>query len=431
MTHMKYALKRGEGLSVITGQFGIGKTTFTNALVAALPSTQWFILNLTSIPSELGGLVRTVTSSLGLTAESNQSAAVLLQLKHFLLEQKSKGRRVLLIIDEAHTLSTQASSELRALTNLHDGGQSLIQIFLVGQESLWDFFRAPDMRDLHQRVIATCHLDPLALEDIEGYIEYRLQKVGWDQDPRIGRDILPVIQEFSYGIPRLINVMCNRLLLFGYVNELHELGGRDAQHVMRELQGESLKEQATGSSSKVHAQSASALASTKVEPIHHNVLKLPNSDINAIEKAPLQQTSENDATIIPISQPKSEKERHMNRTESLLKVLKTLQNGAPDVEAAALITEDGLIIASALPQDLDDTRVGGMSATLLSLGTRAAKELRRGDVQEVIVRGGGGYAVMQEVGRGVLLLVVANENAKLGMIFFDMREAISAIKGIL
>ncbi len=121
----------------------------------------------------------------------------------------------------------------------------------------------------------------------------------------------------------------------------------------------------------------------------------------------------------------------MDRTENLHRVLKNLQNGSPDVEASALITEDGLMIASALPQDLDEIRVAGMSSTLLSLGTRAAAELHRGEVTEVVVRGDQGYAVMISAGRGVSLLVVANERAKLGLIFFDMSEAISAIKRIL
>jgi predicted regulator of Ras-like GTPase activity (Roadblock/LC7/MglB family) len=128
---------------------------------------------------------------------------------------------------------------------------------------------------------------------------------------------------------------------------------------------------------------------------------------------------------------RAEESATMNRTEGLNKLLKSLQTGSPDVEAAALISEDGLMIASALPQELDDTRVAGMSATLLSLGTRAAAELHRGEVQEVIVRGEQGYVVMIDAGRGVLLLVVANEKAKLGLIFFDMRETINGIKRIL
>lgn len=119
------------------------------------------------------------------------------------------------------------------------------------------------------------------------------------------------------------------------------------------------------------------------------------------------------------------------RVDNLNNVLRRLQSGSPDVEASALISDDGLMIASVLPGDIDDTRVGGMSATLLSLGIRAATELGRGNVDEVIVRGEHGYAVMLSAGRGVLLLTLANERAKLGLIFFDMREAINEIKQIL
>lgn len=121
----------------------------------------------------------------------------------------------------------------------------------------------------------------------------------------------------------------------------------------------------------------------------------------------------------------------MSRVENLNKVLRRLQSGSPDVEASALISDDGLMIASVLPQDIDETRVAGMTATLLSLGLRASVELGRGSVKEVIVRGDEGYAVMLSAGRGVLLLTLANENAKLGLIFFDMREAINDVTKIL
>jgi predicted regulator of Ras-like GTPase activity (Roadblock/LC7/MglB family) len=135
--------------------------------------------------------------------------------------------------------------------------------------------------------------------------------------------------------------------------------------------------------------------------------------------------------IIPLVEPESGQEPFMSRLDSLNKILKHLQSESPGVEASALISEDGLMIASSLPQDLDETRVAGMTATLLNLGTRAGTELRRGDVQEVIVRGEHGYSVMINAGRGALLLVLANEQTKLGLIFFDMREAIKSIKVIL
>ena len=139
----------------------------------------------------------------------------------------------------------------------------------------------------------------------------------------------------------------------------------------------------------------------------------------------------------PISQPPSQHKKQvdtmntMNRGDQLNKALKALQSGSPDVEAVALISEDGLMVASALPQDLDEIRVGGMSATLLSLGTRSSAELRRGKVEEIIVRGEHGYTVMLNAGRGTLLLVVANQNAKLGLIFFDMHDTIEKIGTIL
>ena len=121
----------------------------------------------------------------------------------------------------------------------------------------------------------------------------------------------------------------------------------------------------------------------------------------------------------------------MSRSEQLNRILRTLQSASPDVEASALISEDGLMIASALPQHIDETRVAGMSATILSLGTRASVELERGDVEEVLVRGREGYAVMVAAGSGTLLLVLASKSAKLGLIFLDMRRAAADIRKIL
>jgi uncharacterized protein len=121
----------------------------------------------------------------------------------------------------------------------------------------------------------------------------------------------------------------------------------------------------------------------------------------------------------------------MSRVDTLNRILRGLQSGSPDVEASALISEDGLMIASALPQHVDDTRVAGMSATLSSLGARAANELERGTVQEVLVRGDSGYAVMLAAGSGTLLLALASKQAKLGLLFLDMRRAADDIRKVL
>lgn len=121
----------------------------------------------------------------------------------------------------------------------------------------------------------------------------------------------------------------------------------------------------------------------------------------------------------------------MSRVDSLNKVLRGLQSGSPDVEASALISEDGLIIASALPQHLEEARVAGMSATLLGLGTRAATELERGELQEVLIRGADGYACLLAAGSGTLLLAMATRQAKLGLLFLDMRRAVEEIRRVL
>ncbi|MCE9578094.1 MAG: roadblock/LC7 domain-containing protein [Deltaproteobacteria bacterium] len=121
----------------------------------------------------------------------------------------------------------------------------------------------------------------------------------------------------------------------------------------------------------------------------------------------------------------------MSRVDDLNRVLRTLQSGTPDVEASALISEDGLIIASALPHHVEEVRVAGMSSTLLSLGQRAARELNRGDLEQVLIRGGQGYAVMVAAAPGTLLLVLTTREAKLGLIFLDVGRAVEQIKKIL
>jgi uncharacterized protein len=121
----------------------------------------------------------------------------------------------------------------------------------------------------------------------------------------------------------------------------------------------------------------------------------------------------------------------MSRTEELNRILRQLQSGTPEIEASALISEDGLMIASALPQHVDEMRVAGMSSTLLSLGTRAATELQRGTLDQVLIRGKDGYVVMMGAASGTMLLALATHEAKLGLIFLDMTRTIREISKVL
>jgi predicted regulator of Ras-like GTPase activity (Roadblock/LC7/MglB family) len=121
----------------------------------------------------------------------------------------------------------------------------------------------------------------------------------------------------------------------------------------------------------------------------------------------------------------------MTRVEQLNRVLRALQSGSPDLEACALISEDGLVIASALPQHIQEMRIAGMAATLLSLGERAAHELVRGKLQQVLIRGDEGYVVMTRAATGTLLLALTTKDAKLGLVFYDMDHAAAEIRKIL
>ncbi|MBU0552826.1 roadblock/LC7 domain-containing protein [Myxococcota bacterium] len=121
----------------------------------------------------------------------------------------------------------------------------------------------------------------------------------------------------------------------------------------------------------------------------------------------------------------------MSRAQKLNSLLRRLQMESPDVEASALISEDSLIIASALPQHIDELRVAGMCATLLSLGSRASRELACGDLKQVLIRGDEGYVVMMTASRGTMLMVLTTHNAKLGLVFLDMTQTIEEINRLL
>lgn len=129
--------------------------------------------------------------------------------------------------------------------------------------------------------------------------------------------------------------------------------------------------------------------------------------------------------------PRIVEEKPMSRLDEINRALRKLQSDSFGVEACALISEDGLMIASVLAADMEEARVAGMTATILSLGTRAATELGRSHLQEVIIRGESGYAVLVGAGRGALLLALTNANSKLGLIFFDMREAVRSLQKVL
>lgn len=238
--YLKYAISEGEGFVVITGAPGTGKTTLISTLLAELDRSLVQVATLTNAQLDSGNLVKMVADAFGLFADSGNVSAPLAKLVEFLNHQRMQGQRSILIVDEAQGLPAGALEELRLLSNLQHENQLLLQVFLVGQEPLLDMIRAPGMEQLHQRVIAASHLKPLQQSETVAYVEHRLRKVGWRNDPKLCDELMNLIHKFSGGVPRRINLICHRLFLRGGLERKHELVGADALHVIVELHKEGL-----------------------------------------------------------------------------------------------------------------------------------------------------------------------------------------------
>ena len=237
-SYLKYATNEGEGFVVITGAPGTGKTTLIATLLAELDKTRVKVANLVNEQLDSRELVDRVNDAFGLPADND--VAPLPKLMRFLNSNHDEGGRAILIVDEAQCLTNAALEELRLLSNIQNYDGLLLQVFLLGQDPLLDMIRAPGMEQLQQRLIAASHLEPLKLKETVAYVEHRLHKVGWQNDPSFSEDSMNLIHKFSGGVPRRINLICHRLFIRGGLEEKHKLQGEDALHVIVELHKEGL-----------------------------------------------------------------------------------------------------------------------------------------------------------------------------------------------
>ncbi len=238
--YLKYAITEGEGIVVVTGDAGTGKTTLIATLMSEIDSRRIKMKSLNNAQLDSSNLVKRVVDIFGLPTANRSNAELLALLEHYLINYQSSGGRAVLVIDEAQGLTTELLEDLRLLSNLQDNNQLLLQLILVGQGSLMDHIRAPGMEQLQQRLIAATHLEPLEPEETSDYIRHRLGKVGWDGAPEILDEAMGLIHKFSSGIPRRINLICHRLFLRGGLEQKHKLDGQDALHVIVELHKEGL-----------------------------------------------------------------------------------------------------------------------------------------------------------------------------------------------
>lgn len=238
--YMQYALYRGEGFVMVTGHPGTGKSTLISDLTSEFDGGKVMFTSLSCTQVKGDDLIRLIALNFDLDGATEYKSLILHSLKNFFLKLYREGRRSLLIIDEAQDLPAEALEELRLLTNLQHNNQPLLQIFLIGQTELRQTVLSPTLEQLHQRIVATCHLEALGMDATEEYVKYRLTQVGWKNDPELPSEIFPLIHQYSRGIPRLINLICSRLLLHGMVEESHAISLADTQLVIDGLLREQL-----------------------------------------------------------------------------------------------------------------------------------------------------------------------------------------------
>jgi type II secretory pathway predicted ATPase ExeA/outer membrane protein OmpA-like peptidoglycan-associated protein len=234
-SYLKYALEQGEGFIMVTGQPGSGKTTLIRDILSQVDASQILAVNLVTNQLQAEELLRKVALEFGLKAESYNKATMLTRIQEFITKEYQTGRRAVIVIDEAQNLTLNGLEELRLLSNLQSGSHPLFQIFLVGQDELRSLILSEGMEQIRQRMIASCQVDSMDLPQTQGYIEHRLGIVGWNQDPVFDEVIFPLIHYLSGGIPRKINHIVSRLLLYGALEEKHEFTEEDVWIVAKEL----------------------------------------------------------------------------------------------------------------------------------------------------------------------------------------------------
>lgn len=237
--YLDYGVSRNEGFIVITGEIGAGKTTLLRALIDGLHGTNVIVGHLVTTQLGAEDTLRMVGAAFGFRVKDVPKSELLITLEAFLISQTSKGKRCLLIVDEAQNLTPRAVEELRMLSNFQFGNQALMQSFLVGQPEFREILQRPEMEQFRQRVAATCHIGPLDVDETQHYIEHRLKCAGSTGKPSFDGDAFEAIFKASAGIPRRINSVCDRLLLLGFLAGKTHLTKADVEEVMRDMAQES------------------------------------------------------------------------------------------------------------------------------------------------------------------------------------------------
>lgn len=238
LAHLLYGIQNG-GFVMLTGEVGTGKTTIIRCLLEQLPGNTDIAIILNPMASA-PELLSTICDELGVEYIADELTVKVLTdaLNQFLLDNHRKGRKTVLLIDEAQLLKVPVLEQIRLLTNLETTTEKLLQIMLVGQPELKKLLARPALRQLSQRITARFHLEALNLVESKAYIYHRLKVAGMPEHQLPFSDaIIKKIHEFSGGIPRLINVICERLLLGAYAQNRHQVDKQIFAAAVKEVAG--------------------------------------------------------------------------------------------------------------------------------------------------------------------------------------------------
>lgn len=218
---MEFGIRNRAGFMVVSGEIGCGKTTLLRHLLNNLGHslTVGLVYN---THREMNDLLKWIMLSLGLPYDGMSEVALFDAFQRFLIEQYSDGKIVLLIIDEAQNLSPDALEKLRMLSNINADKNQLLQIVLVGQPQLKDMLARPDLKQFSQRIEFDFHIKPFEAGDVQNYIQHRLEVAGRTA-PLFTPEACARIAEASHGVPRSINVLCNKALVYGFATESDQI----------------------------------------------------------------------------------------------------------------------------------------------------------------------------------------------------------------
>jgi general secretion pathway protein A len=238
MAYLVYGLHHAEGFIIITGEVGAGKTILVENLLSTIDRRSFVTAKIVTTQLTGDDLLHMVAAGFGIAKEGLAKGPLLQRISEFALAQHRNGKRALLIVDEAQNLSFEALEELRMLSNIFFDRTMALQSFLLGQPQFRVTLGSPRLEQLRQRVTAAYHLGPLGEGESRAYVEHRLRRADWKGDPHFAEDCFPLIHQRTGGVPRQINTLCSRLLLFGFLEELHTLTAHAVEKVANDLREE-------------------------------------------------------------------------------------------------------------------------------------------------------------------------------------------------